>query len=168
MTQGTTERRTTDLDKLADLIDDVHIAQFATVKPSGAMHARPMGTVKMQADGTIIFFTDRESLKVDEILHDQHVLLSYADPGSSKYVSVSGRASISTDRALIHDNWSKMMDAWFDGADDPNVSVIVVTVDQAEYWDTPKGGRPVQLLKIATAAFTGADTKQAEHGVIQG
>lgn len=168
MTQGTKERRTTDLDKLADLIDDVHVAQFATVKPGGALHARPMGTVKMQDDGSIIFFTDRESLKVHEILNDQHVLLSYADAHSSKYVSVSGRASLSTDRALIHDNWSKLMDAWFDGADDPNVSIIVVAVDEAEYWDTPKGGRPVQLLKIATAAFTGRDTKQAEHGVIQG
>ncbi|MCW2972140.1 MAG: pyridoxamine 5-phosphate oxidase [Thermoleophilia bacterium] len=168
MTQGTTERRTTDLDKLADLIEDVHVALFATVRPGGAMHARPMGTVKMQPDGTIIFFTDRESLKVDEIRDDQHVLLNYADPGSSKFVSVSGRAAISYDRALIHDNWSKIMDAWFDGADDPNVAVVVVTVDEAEYWDTPKGGRPVQMLKIATAAFTGRDTKQAEHGVIQG
>ena len=50
-----------------------------------------------------------------------------------------------------------MANAWFDGKDDPNVSVIRVTPEETYYWE-PKVGKFVSMLNFATAAITGQKT----------
>ena len=80
---------------------------------------------------------------------------------NSEYLSVFGDAFIYTDRSTIEDKWSPMANAWFDGKEDPNVSIIRVEPKETYYWDT-KAGKLVSLLTFATAAITGNKTDNSD------
>ena len=70
-----------------------------------------------------------------------------------KYVSISGDATVSNDRAKIRDLWSTPAKAWWDSADDPSIRVLKVDPDDAHFWDSP--GTVVSYVKMIAAAATG-------------
>lgn len=148
--------RSEEFEKLAEFIDGIAIAQLATVRSNGTIHSRPMVAQPMRPDGSLCFLTERGSGKVDEIAEQQHVHLGYSDPNHSKYVSVSGTATISGSRPLIRELWNPVARAWFDGPEDPSIVVLQVVVQEAECWDKPAGGSPTQLLRYATSALNGS------------
>jgi hypothetical protein len=43
--------------------------------------------------------------------------------------------------------------AWWDLADEPNIRVLKITPDDAEFWDSP--GTVISYVKMAAAAVTG-------------
>ena len=114
-----------------------------------------MATQDSEFDGSVRFFTSYDSAKVHEIERDQHVNLAYANPSDEVYVSVSGVARTVRDRAKINELWSPIHKAWFpNGPDDPNIALLRVDVDKAEYWDSPSS-TVVQLFGFAKAIVTG-------------
>jgi general stress protein 26 len=125
--------------KVWAMIKDIKVAMMATHADGEHFHARPMvATQREFAEGTLWFFTDKRSRKVDELESNDRVLLAYADWDSQNYVSVDGRARIVEDRQKIAELWSEGMRIWFpQGKDDPNIALLAVTVDSAEYWDSP-------------------------------
>lgn len=141
--------------QLAELIKDVRIAMFTTVSAEGRLVSRPLGTQEVEFDGDLWFATGRDSGKIEEIRANPQVSVAYADPGKNTFVSVSGTASIVTDRAKIDELWSPAMKIFFpDGKDDPNLVLIRVNAETAEYWDGP-GSFLGKALYLATAAVTG-------------
>jgi general stress protein 26 len=144
-----------DVEKLAKLIRGIKFAMLTTAMPDGTLRSRPMATQQAPFDGSLWFFTYFHSGKVDEIEHDQHVNVSYADPSGNRYVSVSGRAAIVRDRQKAGELWSELHRAWFpQGLDDPNLALLRVDVHDAEYWDGPSS-RMVQLAGFVKAMVTG-------------
>ena len=151
------------LAKLIDKIKDVDFTMMTTVDDDGSLRSRPMSTQEVGKDGIIWFFTGYESAKSHEIKNDSHVNLSYAKPSDNLYVSVSGRASLSKDKAKIDELWSPALKAWFpEGKDDPNIGLIKVTIDKAEYWDSPNSA-VVQLYGFVKAAITGEPAHPGEN-----
>ena len=141
--------------KLCELIKGIRIAMLTTVDDDGSLRSRPMANQDTAFDGTLWFFTEFNSAKVHEVEHDQHVNLSYAKPEDSTYVSVSGKATIVRDRAKMEELWSPIHKAWFPkGLDDPNIALLRVDVDKAEYWDSPSSA-VVRLIGFAKAITTG-------------
>ena len=68
----------------------------------------------------------------DEVKEHRQVNLSYADPRSQNYVSISGTAQIVRDRQKVQELWSEPLATWFPkGKDDPNIGLIRVHVDQS-------------------------------------
>ncbi|PJJ60579.1 pyridoxamine 5'-phosphate oxidase family protein [Hymenobacter chitinivorans] len=127
-----------DVTKLVERIKDIKIAMMTTVEPSGELHSRPMYTHEPEADGTLWFFTERDSAKIDEVQQEQHVNLGYSKPDQNLYVSISGTATVVNDRQKIKDLWSEGLRAWFPkGSDDPNISLLRVDISRGEYWDQP-------------------------------
>ena len=92
--------------------------------------------------------------KNEEIARDPQVNLSFADAGDQKYVSVTGTAVISNDRAKIKQLFSMPAKAWWDSAEDPNIRILKMTPDDAEFWDSP--GNVISYVKMAAAAVTGS------------
>lgn len=141
--------------KLRDFIDDIDVGMLTTVEPDGTLRSRPMSTARDDADGTLWFFTDEGSPKVDEIEKNRQVCVSYADPDDSAYVSISGTASIVTDREKIEELWHPTLRTWFpEGLDDPRVCLLRVEPEMGEYWDTD-ASRIVQVVGLARALVTG-------------
>lgn len=152
-----------DVQKLTELIKSIEYAMLTTVMPDGTLRSRPMATQKADFDGRLWFFCDKDSAKVHEVERDRHVNVSYADPGDKRWVSVSGTAAIVRDKGKIKELWTPAMKAWFpEGPDDPNIALLQVEVQQAEYWDQPSS-KMVQLIGLIKATVTGQRYEPGEN-----
>jgi len=151
------------ISKFKKLVDDIKICMFIT-NNKDANHTRPMATIEVEDDGTLWFYTDIRSIKVEEVATEKTVHLVYAHPGKESYLDACGKATVVTDRQQIKDKWSPIVKAWFpDGVDDPNLALLKVTPTDAYYWDTTTG-KMVAFLKIAAAAVTGTKLSEGEKG----
>lgn len=151
------ETRTDDASKkkVLELLKGTKIAMMATHGEGGIMHARPMATNTAEFDGTLWFFTDTNSPKVQEIRDNPETLLTYSDESNQNYVSVQGRASLVNDRAKVAELWVEPLRVWFPkGKDDPDILLVKIDVDSAEYWDSPSSTM-VHLYGYAKALATG-------------
>ncbi len=152
--------------KIGELIKSIRIAMLTTAADDGSFDSRPMATQEREFDGTVYFLTREESGKVQEIKADSHVSLLYSDPGNSKFVSAKGRASVSKDRAKIHELWNPMYKAWFpDGEEDPHIAVLRVEVMEAQYWEA-SSSKLLRGLKYVAAAATGGQIDLGETGTV--
>ena len=122
---------------------------------NGFDHTRPMYTIEVEDNGTVWFFTDIRSIKVEEISKDQASHLVYSHPGKESYLDVWGKAAIITDKQQIKDKWTPMIKAWFPGGiDDPNIALLKVQPTNVYYWDA-EAGKMVSFLKIIAGVITG-------------
>jgi general stress protein 26 len=124
--------------KLWQLVDEIRIAMLTT-QDEGALRSRPMECVQVEDnDRTLWFFTSASSPKTAEVRDERHVNLALVDKAEQNYVSISGRATIVRDRAKAKELWSEEQRVWFPGGlDDPELALLKVRVEQAEYWDRP-------------------------------
>lgn len=152
------------LTKVRKLVDDIRIAMMTTVNGDGNLVSRPMAALQADEDGTIWFFTNRTSPKVDQIDNNEHrVNLAFASVSDSDYVSISGKAQELDDRAKIDELWNPQAKAWFPkGKDDPNLVLLKVHTDMAEYWSA-NDSKMVRFLQQAAAVVTGTPPKMGEN-----
>jgi general stress protein 26 len=122
--------------RLAKLIKGIKMALLTSVAADGSLHSRPMATLDRDFDGTLWFFTSAGGRTADEVEEHRQVNVSYAMPEKQHYVSVSGTASLVRDREKITELWNPLFKAWFPrGQEDPDLALLRVDVEQAEYWD---------------------------------
>ncbi|WP_034256979.1 pyridoxamine 5'-phosphate oxidase family protein [Adhaeribacter aquaticus] len=143
-----------EMQKIADKIKNIKNGMLVTIEEDGSLRSRPMRY--LQISGTdILFLTGYASGKTHEIKNDSHVNVSFADDSSNVYVSISGKATVSKDPKKIEELWHPAFKAWFpEGKDDPNVAVLRVAVNSAEYWDS-SSGPVVHAIGFAKAILTG-------------
>ena len=152
-----------DLNAFIEKIKDIDTAMLSTVEPDGTIRSRPMRHMKVDNEGTIWFFTEYQSHKTHEIQNDSHVNLSYSKPNDNLYVSVSGHAQVYRDQQKIDELWNPAMKAWFpEGKEDPSIGILKVTIDQAEYWDSPNSA-VVHLYGMVKAALTGEPARPGDN-----
>lgn len=104
-----------------------------------------------------LFFTNTESHKTDELKSDPHVNLAFLD-SSGQWASVSGTASIETNRGLVEKYYSPTLRAWMgdlgDGkhngsVNDPRIGIIRVQMATATFAITDRTilGRMAEVAK---------------------
>jgi general stress protein 26 len=124
---------------------------LTTVDASGRLNSRPMSSSKkVEFDGDVWFFTYGDTPKVHEIETKPYVNVAFTDPKSQTYVSLSGRAELVRDKAKIAELWEPELKAWFPkGLDEPDIALLKINADQAEYWDSPSSpiAHAVSLVK---------------------
>ncbi|MCA6067948.1 pyridoxamine 5'-phosphate oxidase family protein [Chryseobacterium sp. RG1] len=147
--------------KIKELSEKAKICMFCTELDKLPVNSRPMGIQETDDTGNLWFISSESSNKNFEIKEDNRVQLYFMNNSDSEYLSIFGEAFIYTDKATIEEKWSAMANAWFDGKDDPNVSIIRVQPKETYYWDT-KAGKLVSLLSFATAAITGNKTDNSD------
>jgi general stress protein 26 len=153
--------------KLTEMIRDIDFAMLTTVGEGGSLHSRPMSTQRAEFDGNLWFFTRASAPKVGEIEQEHHVNVAYAKPESQRYVSVSGRATVVRDRAKIKELWSPELKAWFpEGQDDPDIALLKVAVERAEYWDSPSSA-VAHAISFVKAVVTGQPADPGENEKIE-
>ncbi|MDQ3131962.1 MAG: pyridoxamine 5'-phosphate oxidase family protein [Acidobacteriota bacterium] len=153
------------IEKLKGLIEDIDFAMLTTIN-GGHLRSRPMSTQKYEGDNSLWFFTSDQTHKVDEIEADNRVNVAYSKPDDNVYVSVSGRAAIVKDKAKIEELWNPILKAWFpEGLDDPTLCLLKITVEEAEYWDSPNS-KLVQIAGFVKAIVTGKAADGGEYGKV--
>jgi general stress protein 26 len=152
--------------KIRELIQDIDYAMLTTVDSDGKLHSRPMATNReVEFDGDVWFFTYVNSLKVDEINHRHEVNVSYAAPNKQSYVSLSGIAEVIRDRHKLEELWQPQLKAWFPkGLDEPEIALIKVNVEKAEYWDSPSSiiANAISLAKAVTTGKPASNVGEHE------
>jgi general stress protein 26 len=152
------------LKKFKKLAEEIRVCMFITNADGDLDHTRPMSTIEVEEDGSLWFFTDIRSIKVEEVATEKQVHLTYAHPGKESYMDVRGTAKIVTDKQQIKDKWSPIVRAWFpDGVDDPNIALLKVQPNHCYYWDA-ETGKMIQVLKMAVSAIAGKRLADGKEG----
>ena len=134
------------LARLADLIAQAQVAMLTTEEEQGLLRSRPLLTLEM----------------------DQHRLvnLSYADLTRQAFVSICGRVRMLRDPDKARELWTQRLKPWFpSGLDDPDLGLLEITVEEAEYWDVPASR--MQRLFGLTASAEGEPGQPGEHGELR-
>jgi general stress protein 26 len=142
------------VDHVWSLMEEIKIAMVITHENGGdQLRARPMAAHPAREENAIYFLTDAAAGKIGEVNHNDNVCLAFADVKGQKFVSVTGQASVSSDRDKIKQLWSIAEKAFWSDAADPAIRVLRVAPDDAEYWQSP--GTVVSCVKMIVAGLTG-------------
>lgn len=151
----------TDITKIAELTRGIKFAMVTFVNHEGHLHAAPMTTQDEDFNGTVWFIGSKDSDLVRSIPGNAQVNLGYSDTAGHNYVSINGKAELVNDNAKLDELWSDGYNAFFEqGKEDPNVQLIKVVGNGAQYWEG--SGRVVSMIKMAKAAITGDTAKLGE------
>ena len=122
--------------QIAQLLNKIDICLFATRGEGGQLHARPMSNnSQVEWDGDSWFFAPSDGRLVSELESDPTAVTAYRAEEGYTFVSVSGTAEIEADPKLKKRFWLEELERWFpNGPEDPNVSLIRVRADHAEWW----------------------------------
>ncbi|MDB5873567.1 MAG: ral stress protein-like protein [Ramlibacter sp.] len=150
---------------LWELIKDIKLAMLTHRHADGSLHAHPLTTQNrsLEPGEPLYFFVSKKTEVGQRLRGDGNVCVTYGDLREDRWVSVSGRATISEDLATKKRLFNALAKAWFpEGAEDPDLELVAVSIQHAEYWDI-KESKTTQLLKIASAAVSGDKPEMGEH-----
>ncbi|WP_445455310.1 pyridoxamine 5'-phosphate oxidase family protein [Flavobacterium sp. HNIBRBA15423] len=148
--------------KLKELSEKAKTCMFITnLDKKPPFNASPMSLQECDDEGNLWFISSKESNKNMEIARDNTVQLYFMNNGDYEYLSIFGQAFIYDDKATIEDKWSVFANAWFEGKNDPNVSIIRVAPKDVYYWDT-KAGKFVSMLHFLTAIATRSKSNNSD------
>jgi general stress protein 26 len=140
-----------DVDHVWKLMKKIGFCMLST-RDGEDIRARPMSAYADRDANTVYFLTDVNGFKDDEIQRSPNVCLAFADASAQNYVSVTGRAEVTNDRAKIKELFSTPVKAWWKSPDDPAIRVLKVRLKDAQYWDSP--GTVVSYVKMIAAAVS--------------
>ena len=163
----------TELNRFYELIEDIKIAMMTTRRPDGHLESRAMANQKRAPGADLWFVTTDGSAKLLDIEADAHVNLGYLNPKSYEWVSASGIARISRDKATIAALYESDWRAWFGDEgdprhgtpDDPRIVLIGVDIHAAVFLEVNKP-KPVVLFELVKGWLTGERVEPGETHVL--
>ena len=149
---------TQEVGKLLDKIREVKYTTLTTLDARNRLHSRPVYTCESDSDESLWFFSEKDAQEITEIRHNAQVGLGYSNPDKATYATIAGKAEIVEDPHKIKQLWREDFRGFFPkGADDPNIALIKVTIENGEYWDTPGN------VLVRTFAYAKAITTSEKH-----
>ncbi len=150
------------VEELYGLIDEMETAMMTTQQADGQLVTRPMATQTQAGIGDLYFVTDVNSKKVEDLRQNPQINLGYLNSSNYEWVSVSGEATVSQDRAKIKELYQPDWKAWFGdeggendgGPDDPRLALIVVDASSVRY-NKALNSKPVSFVKYAVGMVRG-------------
>ena len=140
-----------------DLMEKISFCMLATWNGS-ELRSRPMDARVRRKENAIYFLTDARHVKDDEVARYPKLNLAFADTGAMKYVSLSGEAKVTNDRAKIKELWEPTAKAWWEfrrqskhpladrhAEPMPNIGI--------------RPGKTVSMVKMVVAAATGSQAR---------
>jgi general stress protein 26 len=149
-------------EKVEDLLTFIEKTKFCLLTTQTAnsdlLASRCMALAGKEGNGLeLIFHTNTESGKTDDLATHNSVNLGFLTP-SGEWASISGHASVETDRAVVEKFYTPTLKAWLGdlgdgkhdgGPKDPRIGVIRVKASTAQYAVSRRTliGDAVQLAK---------------------
>ncbi|HUQ86806.1 MAG TPA: pyridoxamine 5'-phosphate oxidase family protein [Vicinamibacterales bacterium] len=164
-----------ELEKFYAAIESIETAMMTTRRTDGHLRSRAMANQKQAAGADLWFVCREDTAKLADLEHDEHVNLTYYNNSSREWISVSGTAVISRDRAKIHELYAPDWKMWFGQEgdprhgtpEDPRMVLIGVTVHGAEFLEVNKS-RPVILFELVKGWLTGSEPELGEmHELVE-
>jgi general stress protein 26 len=149
-----------------ELLRNFRTATLITRGLGRGLHGRPMAIGHIEDDGTIWFFSDIQSAKVTELASDTHALVSLSD--SDKYLVMTGEVEVVCDPQKAKALWKEPFRAWFQGPDDPALTLLRFEPDEGEYWNNAGAQGIKQAFRTAKAYVTGEKLRGTEDPGVHG
>jgi general stress protein 26 len=155
------------IEKMREIIDKAQTCFFCTSSTNGTQKAvRPMSVQQLDDEGNLWFLSANDSHTNSEIATDNTVQLLFQASAHSGFLTIGGKATISTDKQKIKELWEPVIKTWFTGGvDDPRITVIKVIPQTGYYWDN-KHGNMVAGIKMLIGAATGKTLDDSIEGKI--
>jgi general stress protein 26 len=151
-----------DLKHLRDLLAPFETCMLTTIGPGGVPRARPMSLVEVDGAADLLFAISMHSHAAQDLVRDKHALLTFQ--GRSHFVSVSGATTFRNDRLLIRRAWRESWRTWFpEGPEDPALSLLELTPQDVEAWDTSGMQQVKVLFEAVRAAIRGERPEPARE-----
>ncbi|WP_020620233.1 pyridoxamine 5'-phosphate oxidase family protein [Paenibacillus daejeonensis] len=117
--------------KIVEVLKDNPYCSFGTVEDS-----RPkVRYMALFHDGLQLHLaTSRKTHKVEELENNPNVFLLVGFDGKMgrEVVSIEGTGSVTKDDSLREKVWSKELERWFSGPDDPDYVILDITPERIE------------------------------------
>jgi len=150
--------------KVNDLNSFIQSSKFGMmttrIADSGLLVSRCMALAAQESGGVDLFFhTNTESGKTHDLESDSHVNIAFLN-SSGSWASISGTATVISDRSVVHKFYSPTLKTWLgdlgdgthDGSEnDPRIGVIKVKAVTATYAVATgtSVGRGIEMVKGA-------------------
>lgn len=152
--------------QLRQLLNGMPIGMLTTHTIDGASHSRPMLMHDVDEAGWLWFVTDRHSRKTCELSQNPRATIAFQSKKGDRYVSVQGTAVVVRDDVKLKELWNSSMRAWFPhGRHDPEIALVAIRVERAEYWIVPPT-RLARVVAMTKALVTGKRHETGTHGVL--
>ncbi len=150
-------------DAIWNLAKSIDFCMFVTWDGE-RQRARPLSARVLRDRGLICFLVDASGKVDEQIANFPKVTMAFADIKGHDYVTITGTATVSDERAEVDALWTAADKAWWDGPEDPNIRVVTVTPEDGEVW---KGqNRMILAAKLLTAAVTGVKADMGERAKV--
>jgi general stress protein 26 len=155
-------------EKVNDLISFVDKSKYCMMTTriaSGLLVSRCMALAAKEGNGVdLIFHANSESGKTDDLESDNDINLAFLQP-SGEWASISGIASLESDREKVRKYYSPGLKAWLGdlgdgkhdgGPEDPRIILIKVKAKTAQYAITRSAtGALGNMVEFAKGVVTG-------------
>jgi len=154
-------------EKVEDLLAFIDKTKFTMMTTrmgdSDLLASRCMALAAKEGNGLdFLFHTNTESGKTDDLASHSSINLAFIN-SSGEWASVSGHASVETDRSVVKKYYSPSLKAWLGdlgdgthdgGPEDPRIGVIRVKASTAQY-ATSKKTMVGSAIEVAKGVVTG-------------
>ena len=148
-------------ENLYELLKNFDTAMMIVRSNDAHIHGRPMAIALLQKNAEIFFFTRIDSPKIADIQANSTVTLTFQS--SSQFASLSGRATVEQDKAMIDELWKEPLKLWFPkGKDDPAICLIHFSPEDGEYWNNA-GAQGLKYALEAVKAYVKGETAKTDE-----
>lgn len=150
--------------KVFEVIRDNPICMLTVNSGQDVLLSRPMTVMKTEDNGELWFLTSAQSDPVTEIGSEAEVNLSFS--GKNEWLSIHGAAVVIRSEPKARELWNEAAAAFFpDGPGAPNLVLIRIRPDGAQYWNSP-GGAIAMAFQWAKARLTGTQIDAGESETV--
>ena len=128
-------------------------------------HFQPMSHHADEAGRKLWFLTKRSTDLFKAIGPGSTAHFVLVAKGQDFHACMSGPITEEMDRAKLDEMWNPIVGAWFEGKDDPDLAMIVVTLDSAALWASTSSSARF-AYEIAKANMTDSDPDVGVHNVV--
>jgi len=119
-------------EQLFDEIDRIHAGMLGL--EGSRMHMQPMAPQLDRQTGTIWFFTKTDTEIAEAVAPGSRAHFCVVGKDHDYHACIAGRVLLRRDAVKIDEYWSSVVEAWFDGKDDPKLTMLALEMEDAEIW----------------------------------
>lgn len=98
-------------------------------------HARPMTAMVEEHRAPIWFFTASDNALVRNLAHGHRATATFSSKDHEIFASLQGDLAIDNDRTVIDRLWNPFIAAWYQGKDDPKLTLLRFDAEHAQVWE---------------------------------
>lgn len=120
--------------KLWDALQQDRFVMLGLDGADAAVQPQPMTLLMDGNHSPFWFFTSSETDLARAVSTQQRAIVTFTKKGLGLFASMRGTLVVDNDQAVMDRLWSPMVEAWFEGRNDPRITLLRLDVSEAQVW----------------------------------